>query len=63
MTPPDLATDCRVLLSRWRALVIEIESQIVLDRGEGLTRTVEAQECSVLALKGCITTLEEILPS
>ena len=44
------------------AFCADLEKQIAVDKAEGLTHTMEAQECSLLVIRGCIWGLMTILP-
>lgn len=55
-------TKARALLQRWITFCDTTAAQIEVDRADGLERTVEAQECSLLAVQACIKGLRDILP-
>ncbi len=61
MTNP-FVTQARVLLQDWTDFCATLKVQIDIDRANGLARTAEAQECSLLAVEACIKGLRDILP-
>lgn len=62
MTPNPLLPQFRALLDQWKTLRDKLEAEARQDEMDGLIRSAEAGRVGAAAMKGCINSLEAILP-